>query len=90
MDFVRGLLAEQRKRAVGSILSHCEQSPWWHRLSVEEQRALREKVLSSLGQYHDVVLDSLKASIGTGTIVNDEAIRLIVDTHDKVARLSRG
>lgn len=88
-DFVRTLLVEQRKRMVGGIMSHAENSSWWAKLTKQEQLAFREKVLASTGAYHDVVLDCLKAAVGDGAIVNEEAIRLIQNLHDRTARIER-
>lgn len=88
-DFLRGFLVERRKRMVGGIMHFAESSPWWGRLSREEQKAYRDKVLESTGAYHDAVLDALKAAVGDGIIVNEEAIRLIQNVHDRVVRLDR-
>ena len=88
-DFLRGFLVERRKRMVGGIMHFAESSPWWDRLSRDEQRAYRDKVLESTGAYHDAVLDCLKAALGDGIIVNEEAIRLIQNVHDRVARMDR-
>lgn len=88
-DFVRNLLIEQRRRMVGGIMSHAEQSPWWSKMTVGEQRVFREKVLASTGAYHDVVLDCVKAAVGDGAVINEEALALIRSVHDKVVRGER-
>jgi hypothetical protein len=88
-DFVRALLIEQRKRMVGGVMSHAEGSSWWGKLTVDEQRAFRDKVLSSTGAYHDVVLDCVKAAVGNGAVINEEALNLIRDLHDRQMRVSR-
>lgn len=88
-DFVRNLLIEQRRRMVGGIMSHAEQSPWWSKMTPGEQRVFREKVLSSTGAYHDVVLDCVKAAVGDGAVINEEAITLIRDLHDRELRRDR-
>ena len=82
-DFVRNLLIEQRKRLIGSIMAHAEKNLWAD-LSPTQQRALREKVLSAVGAYHDTCLDILKASVNDGFVVNEEALQLLRDIHTKV------
>lgn len=85
-DLIRKLLAEQRKRVVGSIMGAAEQSPWWNKLTPVDQRAYRQKVLDSIGVFYDFTLDVLK--VGTDTIVNEHALDLIVEMHRDVRRLA--
>ena len=82
-EFVRNLMIEQRKRVVGSIMSHAEKNIF-PSLSVPQQRAFRDKVLSSIGAYHDTCLDVLKASVDDGFVVNTEAIDLLRNIHAEV------
>jgi hypothetical protein len=82
-DFVKNLLIEQRKRLVGSIMTHAEKT-LFERLTPVEQRVFREKVLSSVGAYHDTCLDILKASVNDGSVVNGEALELLRDIHMRV------
>lgn len=82
-DFVRNLLIEQRKRVVGSIMNHAERNVFPH-LPPADQRAFREKVISSIGAYHDTCLDVLKASVDDGYLVNEEALLLLRDIHSRV------
>ena len=82
-DFVRNLLIEQRKRLVGSIMLHAEKN-MYSSMSVTQQRAFREKVLASVGTYHDTCLDILKASVNDGSVVNGEALELIRDMHQRM------
>lgn len=84
-EFVRNLLIEQRKRLIGSIMVHAEKNLYPH-LSAVEQRAFREKVLASVGAYHDTCLDILKASVNDGVVVNAEALELLRDIHTQVSR----
>jgi hypothetical protein len=87
-DFVRNLLIEQRKRLVGSIMLHAEKNLYGS-MSTAQQRAFREKVLSSVGAYHDTCLDILKASVDDGSIVNAEALTLLTEIHRVVNRSDR-
>lgn len=59
MDRIRRLAVEQRRRLVAAILSHAEAS-FRDRLTDEEWRELREKVMASVGVYHDFMLDVIK------------------------------
>lgn len=88
-DFVRNLLVEQRGRLIGSILGHVEREVY-PKLDPEARSLLRQKVLTSVGVYHDTVLDILKASVNDGAVVNEEALRLLADLHRDVQALRRG
>jgi len=84
-EFIKNLLTEQRKRLVGSIMSHAEAN-LYPQMTRPQQEAFREKVLSSVGAYHDTVLDILKSSVDDGTIVNEEALRLLALIHSAVTK----
>lgn len=85
-DLIKRLATEQRKRLVASLLSSAEQSPWWSRLRAEEQREYRNKVLASIGVYHDFMLDVIKVG-NENTIINEHAITMIQAVHDSQRRL---
>jgi hypothetical protein len=76
MQFARNLLNEQRRRLVGNLMTYIESNVYRH-LSEHEQRELRKRVLTAVGAYHDVCVDMLKASIDDGSIVNEDAVRLM-------------
>lgn len=86
--FVKNLLIEQRRRLVGSVMQHIE-SKVYPRLPQHEREALREKVITSVGAYHDVCLDLLKASVSDGTITNETALEAIGELHASVNQLRR-
>ena len=88
-EFVRNVLNEQRKRMLGSIMQYVEREVY-PKLSPREQKALREKVLNATGAYHDMCLDLLKASVSDGSVVNEEAIRLMAELNTRLQRASRG
>lgn len=85
-QFVRNLLGEQRKRLVGSIMTYAE-GDFYESLSRQQQKDFRDKVLQSVGVYHDTVLDILKSSVDDGFLVNEEALRMIAQIH---AAMNRG
>ena len=87
-DLVRRLLSEQRRRLVASLLGSVETAPWWGRLNPQEQRSLREKVLASIGVYHDFVLDVVKVG-GDDSVRNEEALHLIQAVHASQSRLEQ-
>ena len=74
-DIIRRLAIEQRKRLVAGILNSAEKSAWWSRLRPEEQRAFRDKVLDSVGVYHDFMLDVIKVS--DDDPINEHALTLL-------------
>lgn len=82
-DIVIRHITEGRKRAIAGILGHCENSVWWERLSVAEQRALRDKLLNDFGVFYDRVRDFVKIG-AEDTVVNEHTARLIEQIHAKV------
>lgn len=85
---VARLLMEQRKRLIASILGAAETSPWWGKLSVQEQRAHREKVLAAIGVFYDLCRDIVKVS-NDDSVRNDLALSLIQQVHDGQRALER-
>jgi hypothetical protein len=83
-DIVIRLITEQRKRAVAGILGHAEHSAWWERLSVAEQRALRDKVLADFGVFYDLVRDVVKVG-AEDAVINEHTARLIGEIHARVS-----
>lgn len=79
-ETIRALAIEQRKRLVGSIMRTMEQSAWWSRLQREQQEEIRNKVLDSVGRYHDFMLDVIKVG-HDDSVRNDHAITLIEQVH---------
>lgn len=88
MEFVRNMLNEQRKRLVGTLMQHLEAQVYPH-LNDRERHDLRKKVLAATSSYHDICLDLLKASVNDGSMVNDEAIRLLARLNTEVRALTR-
>lgn len=86
-EMVRKLLSEQRKRLVGSLMGAAERSEWWSALSHEEQRAYRQKVLDSVGVYHDLVLDLVKIGDDDGYLRNQHTVQMISELHALGRRL---
>lgn len=79
-EFARSLAGEQRKRLVGSLMDHIEKQVNPH-LPAEGRKALRDKVLSSVGAYHDFVLDVFKASVNDGSVTNEAALEILREIH---------
>lgn len=86
-DIIKRLAVEQRKRLVAGLLSSAENSTWWSKLRPEEQRAFRDKVLTSIGVYHDFMLDVIK--VGGDTPINEHAISLIESVHASQRRIEQ-
>jgi len=82
-DFVRNLAVEQRKRLVGSLMEHLERHVY-PVLPPDQRTALRQKVLASVGAYHDFILDVLKASVSDGTVTNDVALEMLAEINHKL------
>jgi hypothetical protein len=88
MQFVRNMLNEQRRRVVATVMQYLEANVF-DKLTEREQRELRGKVIGAVAQYHDVCLDMLKASVNDGTVINDEAARLLARLNTEVTTLRR-
>lgn len=83
--FVKNLLAESRKRMVGSLMSYLEINVY-PVLSHQEQQDLRTKVLNSVGAYHDACLDMIKASVNDGSITNEYLLDQIYDMFEDLIK----
>ena len=83
-----GILIEQRKRLVASVMGAAEQSAWWSKLTSVEQREFRKKLLDSVGVFYDLVRDVVKVS-NEDSMVNEQALSLIQQVHAGQARLER-
>lgn len=82
-DVVRALAVEQRKRLVASLLQFAESQPWYKQLPHEDRKALRDKVLDSVGSYHDFMLDVIKVR-GETFEQSEEGLRLLHAIHAAV------
>lgn len=87
-DEVRELIVQQRGRVVAGILQHAERS-FYDRLSPAERTQFRQKVLDSVGVYHDLVLDVLKVQRKSSTVINEEVLPLLRAIHREI-RLDDG
>lgn len=87
-NFVRNLLLEQRKRMIGTLMTHMENKVY-PRLNPAERKELRDKVLSATQPYHDTCLDMLKASVDDGAVINEEAVRVMADLNSEVRGLRK-
>ena len=79
------VVTEQRKRCLASILGAAESSPWWHKLTRDEQMAYRQKVIDALGIFYDLVRDVVKVTDDEG-LRNDHVVDLIERIHLQVSR----
>jgi len=85
-SMVRRLAVAQRKRLIASILSYMEQAPWYSELTEQECQELREKVLGSIGAYHDFILDVINVGEDDHSR-NARALELITQVHASQRRL---
>lgn len=88
MQYVRNLLNEQRRRCVGSLMAYLEANIY-NRLTEREQKEVRQRVLAVVGQYHDICLDMVKASVNEGALMNDDAAALLHRLSGEVSKLRR-
>ncbi len=78
------VVTEQRKRCLASILGAAETSPWWNRLTRDEQMAYRQRVIDSLGIFYDLVRDVIKVTDDNDALFNDHVVELIERIHTQV------
>lgn len=88
-QFIRNLMGETRKRAVGSLMSYIERDVY-PVLNEHQRRELRTRVLAAITQYHDVTLDVLRSSVNDGSAVNEEALVILARLDANVRALTRG
>jgi hypothetical protein len=72
-SYAQKVAVEQRKRLVGSVMAMVERDVYPH-LPADVRTAFRNKLLQSVGVYHDFVLDSLKAAIEDSDTTLNEAV----------------
>lgn len=85
-DIVSMLLVEQRKRMVATIMGSAEHSAWWPKMSLQEQKAYRQKVLDATGVFYDFCRDVLKCREAESSM-NERAVQLIESVHASQRRL---
>lgn len=89
-EYVRRVIGEQRNRVVAGLMDHFEKNvlprvPDPARKQMHE--AYRAKVMISTGQYHDTVLDLVKAIVpDEGTVINEAALDMLAQIHAAVTR----
>lgn len=88
MSAVVRVVTEQRKRCLASILGAAETSPWWGRLSKDEQVAFRQRVIDALNVFYDLCRDVIKVT-DEDVVRNEYVIDLIEAIHTRVAPPSR-
>lgn len=80
-EYARRVATNARQRCVASIMGYAEKN-LYPRLTHPQRQELRDKVLQSIGAYHDSVLDLLHASIDDGSLkVNQAAIEALARIH---------
>ena len=82
---VMRVVTEQRKRCLASILGAAETSPWWGRLTRDEQLAYRQRVIDSLGVFYDLCRDVIKTS-DEDDLRNEHVVDMIERIHTQVSR----
>ncbi len=82
---VMRVVTEQRKRCLASILGAAETTPWWGRLTRDEQLAYRQRVIDALGVFYDLCRDVIKVT-DDDTLRNEHAVELIEQIHGQVTR----
>lgn len=82
LPIVMRLLAEQRRRCLATILTAAESSPWWGRLTDDQQAAFRDQVRAALAVFYDLTRDLVKVSEDDG-MRNDLALDLIRAIHSQ-------
>lgn len=82
---VTRVVTEQRKRCLATILGAAETSPWWGRLSKDEQVAYRSRVIEALNVFYDLCRDVIKVT-DEDVVRNEHVVDLIERIHNQVSR----
>lgn len=88
-EFVRNMAVETRSRVVAGVMNAFEQEalPFLPaNVRSQVQRAFRARVMASIGQYHDFVLDLISA-VPEGVVLSEDAMVLLQEVHAGLARL---
>ncbi len=88
-DDIRRLLVSQRRRLVGTILGFAERELYGD-LTDEQKLGFRTKVLNAVDAYHELTLDIIGATNDPNEIINTEALELLRDIRDQLARDAPG
>lgn len=81
-EFVSGMLAQRRRRAVADVMGSLERGPAWPLLGKDDQAAVRSSVVGAINGYHDVALDLFRVVTDGHVIVSQEAMAMLRDLHD--------
>lgn len=84
---VMRLLAEQRKRCLATILTSAETSPWWSRLSDNQQQVFRDQVRTAIAVFYDLSRDVVKVSEDDSQR-NELALDLIRSVHTQQQKIT--
>lgn len=90
-DYIRRVIGEQRNRVVAGLMDHFEKNVLSRvsdpRVRKMVHEAYRTKVITSTGQYHDTVLDLVKAIVpDEGLMINEGALDMLAQIHAAVIR----
>lgn len=81
------LIGERRKRLVATVMGHAERE-FYAQLSPQQQKAFREKTLTAIDEFADLMRDVVKIT-GEDSVVNSHAIDLLEQIHDSQRALAR-
>lgn len=87
-DYVRRLMGQQRRRLVATMMTSCEGSTWWPKLTPVEQREFKELLQRSIGIYHDFMLDVVQVG-GDDEIRGEAALAMLESIRQGVASMQR-
>lgn len=84
---IQDFLANRRNRALGSILGNAERG-FFKKLTEQEQEAFRTVVRDAIYNYHDSVLDLVKAE--DGVMRNEEVLEVLERLESSMQQVRRG
>ena len=86
-SFIRNMLGRQNRRALAIIMNHAERS-FWDQLTEDQRTEFRTVVLGAVSSYHQAAVDMVESSVETGMVINQEAVKAIVELNERMQRTS--
>lgn len=87
-DFIRGMAAKARRRAVATVMNHAERQ-FRPLVSKDDWEDFRDVVLNAMAMYHDQVMD-IMLTLGEGPgVVNEEALMILQRLQSDQSRIAK-
>lgn len=83
MSFVRNFLGQRRRRMLASLMRYIEEEVYQY-LPEEKRKSLRNRVLQTVNEYHDSVIDVVATSVDDGAVQNEEVLNRLASLSTRI------